>query len=85
METFNKDFKSYITSDESIVLDCRVEREGQCIANDSAGGTLSGMMGKKGGAIMAKEHQVLVIAKIHQVLVHVFWHSLIVVALALQK
>ena len=34
---------------------------------------------------MAKEHQVLVIAKNTQVLVHVFWHSLIVVVLTLQK
>lgn len=34
---------------------------------------------------MAKEHQVLVIAKIQQALVHVYWHSLTVVVLMLQR
>ena len=48
VETFNKDFKSYITSDESIVLDCRVEREDNVLPMIPAGGTVSGMMGKKG-------------------------------------
>ena len=48
VETFNKEFKSYITSDESIVLDCRVEREDNVLPMIPAGGTISGMMGKKG-------------------------------------
>ena len=48
VEAFNKDFQSYITSDESIVLDCRVEREDNVLPMIPAGGTVSGMMGKKG-------------------------------------
>ena len=61
-----------------------VAREDNVLPMIPAGGTVSGMMGKK-GAIMAKEHQVLVIAKIHQALVHVYWHSLTVVVLMLQR
>ncbi len=48
VEDFNKEFKSFITSDESIILDCRVAREDNVLPMIPAGGTVSGMMGKKG-------------------------------------
>ena len=48
VDEFNKEFKSFITSDESIILDCRVAREDNVLPMIPAGGTVSGMMGKKG-------------------------------------
>ena len=66
-------------------MDCRVAREDNVLPMIPAGGTVSGMMGQERGAIMAKEHQVLVIAKIQRALVHVYWHSLTVVVLMLQR
>ena len=48
VDDFNKAFKSFITSDESIILDCRVAREDNVLPMIPAGGTVSGMMGKKG-------------------------------------
>ena len=48
VDDFNKEFKSFITSDESIILDCRVAREDNVLPMIPAGGTVSGMMGKKG-------------------------------------
>lgn len=48
VEDFNKEFKSFIISDESIILDCRVAREDNVLPMIPAGGTVSGMMGKKG-------------------------------------
>jgi len=48
VEDFNKEFNSFITSDESIILDCRVAREDNVLPMIPAGGTVSGMMGKKG-------------------------------------
>lgn len=48
VEDFTSTFKNYITSDESIILDCRVKREENVLPMIPAGGTVSGMMGKKG-------------------------------------
>lgn len=48
VEDFTSTFTNYITSDESIILDCRVKREENVLPMIPAGGTVSGMMGKKG-------------------------------------
>lgn len=48
VENFTSTFTNYITSDESIILDCRVKREENVLPMIPAGGTVSGMMGKKG-------------------------------------
>lgn len=48
VEDFISTFTNYITSDESIILDCRVKREENVLPMIPAGGTVSGMMGKKG-------------------------------------
>ena len=48
VEALDKNFKRYITSPGSIILDCRVSREDNVLPMIPAGGTVSGMMGKKG-------------------------------------
>lgn len=48
VEDFTSTFTNYINSDESIILDCRVKREENVLPMIPAGGTVSGMMGKKG-------------------------------------
>lgn len=48
VEDFTSTFTNYITSDESIILDCRVKREENVLPMIPAGGTVSGMMGKRG-------------------------------------
>lgn len=48
VEDFISTFTNYINSDESIILDCRVKREENVLPMIPAGGTVSGMMGKKG-------------------------------------
>ena len=48
VEALDENLKRYITSPGSIVLDCRVSREDNVLPMIPAGGTVSGMMGKKG-------------------------------------
>lgn len=48
VEDFEGTFKKAITSKDNIILDCRVRREENVLPMIPAGGTVSGMMGKKG-------------------------------------
>lgn len=48
VDDFTKMFKAAITSNDNVILDCRVCREENVLPMIPAGGTVSGMMGKKG-------------------------------------